>query len=151
MNDDKFSQTASEVHDVWNAIDGLRSDVVSIKTSLARLGSQMDSVSESTRSVIQGQKTPWGVILAGIGVSCSLAVSVGGAALAPLYLSDRYNSELMKRDIGRLDGDVAEIRGDIGSRTGLRFTQQKLAERVASLEAKLNSEGETGAHEEAQN
>lgn len=152
---DSFSRTASEVHDVWTAIDSLRNDVGAITNTLARVSSQIEAMADQNDKIVERQTTPWGVIVGAIGVTTSLIIAIGGAALAPLYLSDAHNSEQIKRHIestghpelirsvsilaGHADGidvDLREVRKDIADHRDFIL---KHNEGLASMRSTLNS------------
>lgn len=137
--ENRRKQTADEVHNVWNAVDDLRTDVSSIKSSQASLVAKFDQVFEMFRQINGDRKTPWGIIISAIGVLIVLATALGGAALAPLYLNDSHQSSrhqeiigslrdhmsqdghpmamqkhaAMEKDVERLDGDVTELKDQI--------------------------------------
>lgn len=151
-------ETAHEVHDVWNAIDDLRSDVGTIKASQAALVAKFDQVVDTIRQLNQDRRTPWGVIIGAIGVALSMITAVGGAALAPLYLSDAFHNQQLRehiqhdghpvalmrqagiqKDVIRLDGNVNELKSQIRSlddtlQQELRELLMEQTERLAKLE-----------------
>lgn len=90
--ENRRKQTADEVHNVWNAVDDLRTDVSSIKSSQASLVAKFDQVFEMFRQINGDRKTPWGIIISAIGVMVLMVTALGGAALAPLYLNDSHQS-----------------------------------------------------------
>lgn len=111
--ENRRKQTADEVHNVWNAVDDLRTDVSSIKSSQASLIAKFDQVFEMFRQINGDRKTPWGIIISGIGVLIMLAMAVGGAALAPLYLNDSHQSLKLSEVTYDLRTRISEMRREV--------------------------------------
>ena len=127
---------ARDIHAMWGAIDRLQLQQGELSTQMAQIGSKMDLLAESLHRVMDSADSAshhrWPTVFAGAAVLLSIIVSGGGAALAPLYLSDshtRYTLERhmnlpghpeamvlhaqTERDIKRLDGDIREVKQSI--------------------------------------
>ncbi len=111
------ARTAAEVHDVWTAIDDLRTDAATSRTELATIGSKIDSLGSAVQTLAKdvnsSKGTPWGVLIGAGGLMLSLITAIGGAALTPLYQSDAYNSQLLK-DHMKAEGHPAALRAYAG-------------------------------------
>lgn len=157
---DEFQKASEEVHSVWNAVDELRGDVGTIKQSQAALIAKFDQVVDTIRQINGDRKTPWGVIIGAVGVLLSLVTTLGAAALAPLYLSDRYHSEslrehiasdghplamqkhaAMERDVSRIDGDIAELKASVKAADDRsQDRQSEVRAEIKSLDLSLQRE-----------
>jgi len=161
LTDKKSRQeTADEVHSVWNAVDDLRTDVSSIKSSQASLVAKFDQVFAMFQQIHGDRKTPWGVIISAMTFLAMLGMAIGGAALAPLYLMDSVHGNALKehvsqdghpialqrhaameRDVARLDGDIEELKETIKN-TDLqsRERQTEVRDEIDNLDIALQRE-----------
>lgn len=108
--ENRRKQTADDFHNVWNAVDELRTDVSSIKSSQASLVAKFDQVFEMFRQINGDRKTPWGIIISAIGVLIVMVTAIGGAALAPLYLSDSHQASKQAEENYDIRARIADIR-----------------------------------------
>jgi hypothetical protein len=106
-------ETADEVHSVWNAVDDLRTDVSSIKSSQAALIAKFDQVFNMFQQLHGDRKTPWNIIISGLGVLIVLAIALGGSALAPLYQSDSHLTVAQGELKQEIATELAEIKRDM--------------------------------------
>lgn len=121
---------------LWASIGSLHEDNANLRSEVVSIGTRVDGIMDAIRQLrdtqsdmTAAQKTPWNVIFAGLTVLILVTASIGGAALAPLYLSDQYHGAeihdhqtgpghpeaLMmhtraNKDIERIDGDVQEVK-----------------------------------------
>ena len=153
-----------DVDEVWGAIEDLRHDMSTVKTGMAGIIAKIDTLAESVRNINQDRKVPWGVIIGAIGVSVSLVTALGGAALAPLYMTDAYqanetrqNNELIAQLRKRELDDTYErgkshekfntleerINGAINNRKDIDekhvAAQQKLGQRIDEVAHELDN------------
>jgi hypothetical protein len=163
-----ISRSAKEPHEVWNAIDNLKTDMNYIKLDMSAISVKIDNlagvVGQIVKSTNEASKTPWNLILGIMAIMITMITAIGGAVLAPLYLSDGFliteiskHIELeghpkamvmaaeMKKDVERIDGDTIEISNNVklldeALQREMRVLDQVQQTKLDALDATLQRE-----------
>jgi hypothetical protein len=122
---------------------GLRGEVHSLAQAISTLNDRMSNFG----------RTNWGVYFAGLGVLLAFIATVGGGALAPLYLVSNLNTEMVNDESVRitrlqdkfhnhemLDGHPTAIQRYTETTNRLDKIDGVLSERLNDLDRKLQNE-----------
>jgi hypothetical protein len=132
-----------ERHEVWTAIDDLRSDMGTVKSSLARLGEKIEALSGSVNTLNDGRRTPWGNIIAAASLVVMLVFSVGSAALGPIYLATSNNTAAIEKSSSRLE--LAMAQADIRTKERQAEVRSELQQMDSVLQREMRDLDAVGA------
>ena len=145
----KEAATKDELHGLRSALERVTAEQVQQATILATVVSKIDiladAVNHMQRNMEQRSQGQWPTIFAGIAVVISIVLSVGGAALGPLYMSDNFTSDVLQRHIEEPGHSVAMqmhagIAKDIER---LDQADQTRNDRLARLDSQLAAESQS--------
>ena len=150
----KAHQTAEEVHAVLSRVSSLETGLDSLSSDVRSLAHSLEGFAAETRTAIgqlsqkmaDGQKTPWGVVFAGLGVLLTVLSLVGGLVAYGIQKDIQHVQELQSQRLllttvplrANLEALEAKVLPRIKDRW-YRSDQQRFEDRLEKILLRVDS------------